>query len=208
LPKGWEWKSASEFCISVECGSTPKADLMSSGIGEVPFIKVYNLTFEGTLNFSVKPTFVNLQTQRTQLKRSRVFPGDVLTNIVGPPLGKVSIVPDKYPEWNINQAIVLFRTGDSVINKYLSFVLQSPSFQKRLIATARATAGQYNVSLSTCRKISMPIPPIPEQRLIVAEVEQRLSVVQEMEQTVEASLKRAGRLRQAIFKRAFEGRLV
>jgi hypothetical protein len=33
-------------------------------------------------------------------------------------------------------------------------------------------------------------------------------VVQELDQIIEASLKRAGRLRQAILKRAFEGRLV
>jgi type I restriction enzyme S subunit len=42
----------------------------------------------------------------------------------------------------------------------------------------------------------------------VAEVERRLSVVVEVEATVAANLKRAERLRQAILKRAFEGRLV
>ena len=30
-------------------------------------------------------------------------------NIVGPPLGKIAIIPDTYPEWNCNQAIVMFR---------------------------------------------------------------------------------------------------
>ena len=47
----------------------------------------------------------------------------------------------------------------------------------------------------------------PQYR-IVAEVERRLSVVQEVEDTVTANLKRAERLRQSILKRAFEGRLV
>jgi type I restriction enzyme S subunit len=41
----------------------------------------------------------------------------------------------------------------------------------------------------------------------VAEVERRLSVVQELEGTLAANLARAERLRQAILKRAFEGRL-
>ena len=56
--------------------------------------------------------------------------------------------------------------------------------------------------------LSVPVPPIEEQLRIVEEVERRLSVLQELEQTIEANLKRAGRLRQAILKRAFEGRLV
>ena len=54
----------------------------------------------------------------------------------------------------------------------------------------------------------MFIAPLPEQRRIVAEVERRLSVIQNAEAAVEASLKRAERLRQSILKRAFEGKLV
>jgi type I restriction enzyme S subunit len=43
---------------------------------------------------------------------------------------------------------------------------------------------------------------------MVTEVERRLSVIDELGMQVEANLKRAGRLRQAILKRAFEGKLV
>ena len=54
----------------------------------------------------------------------------------------------------------------------------------------------------------IPLPPLPEQHRIVAEVERRLSVVAAMEATVATSLAHASRLRQAVLKRAFEGRLV
>jgi type I restriction enzyme S subunit len=49
---------------------------------------------------------------------------------------------------------------------------------------------------------------LAEQRRIVAEVQRRLSVVDEMEAAIAANLKRAERLRQTIVKRAFEGKLV
>jgi type I restriction enzyme S subunit len=58
------------------------------------------------------------------------------------------------------------------------------------------------------RSYVFPLPPASEQRRIVAEVKQRLSVAREMEKAVEQSLKRAERLRQSILKRAFEGELV
>ena len=54
----------------------------------------------------------------------------------------------------------------------------------------------------------IPLPPLAEQRRIVADVERRLSVIQQAEATVEASLARAERLRQSILKQAFSGKLV
>ena len=53
-----------------------------------------------------------------------------------------------------------------------------------------------------------PCPPHAEQQRIVAEVERRLSLLDEVEAAVAANIQRAERLRQAILKRAFEGKLV
>ncbi len=89
LPAGWSWQRASEVCSMVSSGSTPKASDMYSDEGEIPFIKVYNIGTEGLLDFGIKPTFIDRTTHEGQLKRSRLRPGDILTNIVGPPLGSV-----------------------------------------------------------------------------------------------------------------------
>jgi type I restriction enzyme S subunit len=54
----------------------------------------------------------------------------------------------------------------------------------------------------------VPVPPTAEQARIVAEVDRRLSLADAIERTVAEGLAKAKRLRQAILKRAFEGRLV
>jgi hypothetical protein len=54
----------------------------------------------------------------------------------------------------------------------------------------------------------VPVPPLHEQQQIVAEVERRLSVIEEIEATVEANHTRADRLRQSILQQAFSGRLI
>jgi len=52
------------------------------------------------------------------------------------------------------------------------------------------------------------LPPLAEQHRLVAEVERRLSVLEELEAVVNTNLQRATRLRQSILQRAFEGELV
>ena len=208
LPEVWCWARAEQICDFITKGTTPKAHKLFYGSGEVPFIKVYNMTFDGRLDFSVNPTFVSRKTHAGELARSLVLPGDVLMNIVGPPLGKVSIVPDTYPEWNMNQAIARFRPMSSFDRRFLSYCLRSESVLSWAIRRRKATAGQSNLTLEICRDLPIPIPPMAEQHCIVEEVEQRLSVIDEMEKAVEQSLKRAERLRQSILKRAFEGKLV
>ena len=68
--------------------------------------------------------------------------------------------------------------------------------------------GRPNLNAPTVEALPIPLPSLAEQHRIVAEVERRLSVVTELEKQVEAALRRAERLRQAILKHAFEGKLV
>jgi type I restriction enzyme, S subunit len=55
--------------------------------------------------------------------------------------------------------------------------------------------------------LQIPLPPLAEQTRIVAEVERRLSVVEELESVVSANLHRATHLRQSILQKAFTGKL-
>lgn len=208
LPAGWKWTSAAEACTAVVSGSTPDAARLFSLEGPIPFIKVYNLTLNGELDFSVKPTFIEKSTHEGQLNRSRITPGDVLTNIVGPPLGQVSVVPSTHPEWNINQAIAAFRPSDAVTSGWLRVILMSEHAQRWLVQTAKTTTSQVNLAISNCRRLPVPIPPRGEQTRIVAEVDRLISVAADCDAVVSRELGRLRRLRQSILKWAFEGRLV
>ena len=208
LPEGWKRMVTGEIIETINNGYTPKSEFLFEGNGEIPFIKVYNLNFDGTLNFKKNPTFIPEEIHNKELKRSICRPGDILINIVGPPLGKVSIVPDRYPEWNINQAIVLFRPNKKILSKYISYFLQNPVTINWLEDTSKATAGQWNVKVSTCRIIPIPIPPIEEQQLIVNELESKLTICDKIEETINQSLQQVETLRQSILKKAFEGKLV
>ena len=198
------------LCFFITKGTTPSKGLVenNTGVKEVPFLKVYNLTFDGQLDFSIDPTFVTKETHTGFLNRSICLPGDVLMNIVGPPIGKVSVVPNTYPEWNINQAIVRYRCLEKLNNKFLAYFLLFSNTVEQLKSKGKTTAGQFNLTLETCRELQIPLPTIEKQVEIVDCIEQKLSVCDKIEQTVNESLQKAESLRQSILKQAFKGKLV
>jgi type I restriction enzyme, S subunit len=91
--------------------------------------------------------------------------------------------------------------------RYLRTIWNSNYIRNQIETTARTTAGIYKINQKDLESFTFPLPPFEEQRQIVAEVERRLSVAREVESAVEGALVRASRLRQAVLKSAFEGRL-
>jgi len=207
-PGNWSIIRSEYISDFITKGTTPQKTELTQDEGDIPFLKVYNLTFTGKLDFTINPTFVNLETHNNFLKRSIVYPNDILMNIVGPPLGKVSIVPTNYSEWNINQAIVRFRPFTFISTKYLSNFLIAEKTINTISKKAKATAGQFNLTLQICREITIPVPSVEEQHQIVQQIESRLSVCDKLEESIQTSLKKAEALRQSILKKAFEGKLL
>ncbi|HUB00507.1 MAG TPA: restriction endonuclease subunit S [Terracidiphilus sp.] len=208
LPEGWCWASAEQTCKFITKGTTPSADRMEENCGDVPFLKVYNLTFSGKLDFSINPTFVDRSTHEGFLSRSRVFPGDVLMNIVGPRLGKVSVVPESYAEWNVNQAIAIFRPLPGFSRWFLAARLMSSDLLAWAMSKAKATTGQFNLTLEICRDLPIPLPPEKEQARITDEIDRQLTYLENAENLGQSAVNRQDRLRRSILCAAFSGDLV
>ena len=117
-------------------------------------------------------------------------------NIVGPPLGKVAIIPDSFPEWNCNQAISFFRPIFPDLAPWIYTFLKEGSFLRNIQLIG--TAGQDNISVTKCKFIPIAIPPFLEQRRIVAKVNQLMALVDELERQQAASREKASNLLDAI----------
>ena len=207
LPENWLLTEAESICDFITKGTTPPKNELFMKSGEVPFLKVYNLTKNGKLDFTIEPTFVSKETHNNFLNRSKVYPNDILMNIVGPPLGKVSLVPDDYPEWNINQAIVIYRSI-FVHSKFLANYLLAEKTIKLMSSQAKTTAGQHNLTLEICRNLPIPVCSLAEQTQIVAILESKLTACDQLAAELAKQLKQAELLKQAVLKAAFSGGLL
>ena len=178
----------STVCDFITKGTTPPNDLISEEYSsdKVPYLKVYNLSFNGELLFDTAPQYISENIHNGMLARSKVYPNDVLMNIVGPPLGKFSLVTDEFPEWNINQAIAIFRAKEKINPKYLLSALMQPEVLNPFLRQAVGIR-QLNLSLSQCRDLEIFLPPLSLQNqfaAFVAEVDKsKVEVQKALDQT-------------------------
>jgi type I restriction enzyme S subunit len=166
VPEHWVRSSPGKACSIVSKGTTPSRQSKSKNeIYKFPFIIVNNLSLNGELDES-KLIYIPDYEHSDLLSRSILYPGDVLFNIVGPPLGKAAIVSESYSEWNTNQAVAFFRPVN-VINYFLRDWLQSDFCESWFMLRVKKTSGQANLTLEMCRDVPLLIPPVKEQKEIV-----------------------------------------
>jgi type I restriction enzyme, S subunit len=177
IPVEWECLQARDICSLITKGTTPRQRDQESNEYYIPFLRVQNISFDGQIDLSKEREFISLETHKRELFRSIVFPGDVLQNIVGPPLGKICIVPSNYPEWNINQAIAIFRPSHKVTSEYLFYTLLKPATQTWFDISSKRTSGQQNLTLENCQNLPISLPPLEEQHRISSVILQEIEAI-------------------------------
>lgn len=173
VPESWEWCIVDDFAY-VASGSTPSKDsFVEKG---VPYIKMYNLRNQ-KIDFDFHPQYITREVHEGKLQRSKTEVGDLIMNIVGPPLGKLAIIPPSLPESNFNQAAVLIRPYfyKDVLVKYLFYYLSEMS-EINSIST-KGSAGQVNISLTQSQNMRIALPPLEEQKRIIITIENLFQIV-------------------------------
>lgn len=201
----WKTVRAEEICDKVQSGGTPKEGFVDKA--GIPFLKVYNIVNQ-KIDFEYRPQFISEEVHNGKSSKSRLLPRDVVMNIVGPPLGKVAVVPNTYPGWNMNQAITLFRPNERILTEWLYINLCGGENIRKIIHETRGSAGQSNISLTQCRNFSFPLPSTEEQKEIVRRVEHLFAFADRLEARYQEVTKQVERLTPALLEKAFRGELV
>ena len=201
LPHGWCWASWDQISVWVTYGFTRPMPHVDQGVPIVTAKHVLN----GKIQFSATEKTTASAFEELS-EKDKPKKGDILITKDGT-IGRSAIVETGDP-FCINQSVAVVWPCSSTLNtRFLRLVIESPLTQRRIWAKARGVAIQH-LSITDFSRMLIPFPPLAEQGRIVAEVERRLSVIEELEAAVEANLTRAGRLRQSVLSEAFSGRLL
>jgi len=191
LPEGWCWTKLSEIAEHSQKRVHPQS------YPKLPYIGLENIEAHTTRLLGTMPS---------ELMRSTAdsfSAGDVLYGRLRPYLNKV-ISPEF--EGLCSTEFIVFREGSIIFNKYLLYILNSQKFVS--FSNGLNSGDRPRVKFEQLAIFSLPLPPYQEQKRIVYEIEKYLSVIREVEKSINTTLSRMTHLRQSILKQAFEGRLV
>lgn len=142
-----------------------------------------------------------------ELFSCKVKPNDILISLVGT-VGKVLILPENSEAGIINPRLVKIELHKKYyLPKLFKYYFES-SFLKSIYKIHSHGATMDIITMGIIQNLPYPICTVEEQHLIVQEIESRLSVCDNIEQTISDALVKAEALRQSILKKAFEGKLL
>lgn len=199
LPASWFWLKIGMLCDVVRGGSPRPAGDSRFYDGEIPFLKVADLTrvtglYVNSAAYTIKPA--GLQKTRA------VSPNTLLISNSGATLG-VPKICTIYATFNDGVAAFL-RLGEAEL-KYHYYFWESKTAELRAINQG---AAQPNLNTDLIKDTLFPSCSLAEQQEIVNQLEEKLSIIEQNEKEIEDALAKAELLRQSILKKAFSGQLV
>lgn len=188
IPSTWLWSTLSELFMIITDGEHQAPPKEPSGI---PFLVISDVR-EGFLNFA-STRFVSEDYFNNLDKNRKPSKGDILYTVVGS--YGIPIIVDTDKPFFVQRHIAILKPSNNLDTYFLKYSLLSSLVFDQATECATGIA-QKTVTLGGLRKITIPLPPLNEQKRIVAKVEEMMRLCDGLE----AKLKDAETNRQKLLE--------
>ncbi len=206
LPDGWMWVKLGNLCDIIG-GVTKGRKLEGKNTISLPYLRVANVQ-DGYLDLSV---IKYIEVLPEDLEKYRLVSGDILYTEGGDrdKLGRGTIWRNEISDCIHQNHVFRARTFQQLIKSlYISYFSQTQTARNHFFKHGKQTVNLASINMTVLSNLPIVLCSTVEQKLILDEIESRLSVCDQLEATLTENLNKAEALRQSILKRAFEGKLV
>jgi type I restriction enzyme S subunit len=169
------------------------------------FIRAQNLKYDRLDLEDV--AYVQLP-ENSEGMRTRVQVGDLLITITGANVTKAGYVQRDLGKVYVSQHVALCRPIETVNTEFLYWYLIAEASGRRQLNEFAYGAGKPGLNLSNIRSVKVSLPCLEEQKQIVLQIRNFLSIEDRLADSIDVELQRVALLRQSILKKAFSGQLV
>lgn len=171
IPDNWEWVRLGDICDYIHRGKSPK-------YGEEKKLPIIAQKCNQWDKIWVdRCLFSDVSSISKYKNENYVRSGDILVNSTGTgTVGRTGIVKDyifeKYKSYVVDSHVTLIRTMPQIISNYIYMYLISPLIQISIEEKCSGSTNQIELAANTICNYVVPLPPLNEQKRIVAHIEE------------------------------------
>ena len=205
LPEGWVWASVDQLSESVRNGlsKTPNTDQRGFRIFRINAVRPMAVNFAAVKHIEI---------DEGEAADYWVETGDVLaTRYNGSVdlLGVFGMVREMHERTlHPDKLIRMKPLLGARLGAWMEVCGNVGLSRKHLVSRVKTTAGQTGISGEDLKKTPLPLAPALEQAAALAELDERLEAIKELERPAELALKQSTAQRQNILRAAFAGQLL
>ena len=208
LPQGWCWVTLGQIATFQNGRGFPSSEYTSQGF---KLLRPGNLFADGTIRWTETNTRYLPEAWAEGNPDLIIRGSELVMNLTAQSLkdeflGRVCIT-SRDESCLLNQRLARITPLREIDPFYVLHMLKSTIFRQFVDKLNKGSLIQHMFT-SQLTNFCCPLPPLLEQKQIADLVEERLSLINELEAAVERALKRAEKQRQSILQRAFTGKLV
>lgn len=194
VPAGWEWVRLADITLRIQYGYTASAK------PEMESVRLLRITdIQGNeVDWASVP---GCEIESSDVPQYQLKSGDILVARTGGTVGKTFLVGEISVVAVFASYLIRIQGASALFIRYLKLFLESPTYWVQLIEGARGGA-QPNVNGQTLGNMVVPIPPVAEQRRIVAKVDELLSLCDSLKARIGGAWTTQVRLSDAIVEQA------
>lgn len=164
------------------------------------FLSVHGLNYGDFVDF--RDAFHISQARYDESPEIMLRAADILICKDGAGIGKLGIIDALPGPATINSSLLLIRANEDVVPKYLYHALCSPLFQ-RVVQERIDGATTPHLYQREIRELELPVPPLPEQKRIVAILDEAFEGIDKAIANTEKNIANARELFDAFLRQIF-----
>ena len=199
----WQLAKLVTVTTKVGSGATPRGGKDAYKSAGIPLIRSQNVHSDG---FRYEGLAFLDDDQADALKSVEVRADDVLLNITGASIGRVTIAPGRMAGARVNQHVCIIRPKLELRPEFLRWYLASPDIQ-HIIFDIQTGVTRQALTKEQILSFDVPLPPLDVQEAVVAEIEKQFSRLDEAVASLNRIQSNLKRYKAAVLKAAVEGKL-
>ncbi len=178
IPTTWIWVHLDDVCNYIQRGKSPKY----SSIQKYPVIAQKCNQWDG---FSIdKAKFITPESLTSYAAERFLQDNDLMWNSTGlGTLGRIAIYKEALNPYELavadSHVTVIRPLKRYILSEYLYFYFSNPSVQSVIEEKADGTTKQKELATSTIKKYYVPMPPLEEQKRIIAKINEILPLIRQ-----------------------------